>query len=148
MPTELHDKTGDHIQTVGKEWGATTGRRRRVGWLDVPATRYGIKMGGIDVLALTKIDVLDELDEIGICVVYEVDGKRYNDIPSADPDFMGKAKPIIELQRGWRKTTSGIRTFETLPFRTKQYIKRVQDLVGVPITMVSNGPEREAIIYR
>ena len=147
MPSELHDEIGEYIQTVGEEWGATTGRRRRVGWLDIPATRYGIKIGGIDTIALTKIDVLDELDKIGICVAYEVDGQRYNDMPSADPDFMSKAKPIVELLPGWRKKTSGIRAFEALPVETKQYVNRVQEYLGKPINIVSNGPEREAIIY-
>ncbi|MBQ9059748.1 MAG: adenylosuccinate synthase [Firmicutes bacterium] len=130
----------------GGEYGATTGRPRRVGWFDAVATRYGCRMQGATEVVLTVVDALGYLDEICICTGYELDGKRIDHFPHTQECY--RAKPVLEALPGWKCDIRGIRTFEELPKEARDYIDRIQDLIGCPITMISNGPGRQDIIYR
>lgn len=138
---ELRRRGGD-----GGEYGATTGRPRRVGWYDCVASRYGCALQGATDVALTVLDVLGYLDEIPVCVAYEADGKRITDFPT--PRILERAKPVFEMLPGWKCDISGIRTFEELPENCRNYVNFIEERIGFPITMISNGPSREEIIYR
>lgn len=148
MPTELTDEIGEQIRKKGIEFGATTGRPRRCGWIDVPAVNYGIRASGTNSLAITKLDVLDDFDKIMICIAYEVDGRCYKSLPDADPEFMSQAKPIYKTVAGWQRETTKIRTFEELPSRAREYIKNIEELTGKPVEFVSNGPHRNQSIFK
>lgn len=138
---ELRRRGGD-----GGEFGATTGRPRRMGWFDAVATRYGCRMQGATEVALTVIDVLGYLDEIPICVGYEIDGKVTKDFPTTYQ--LEKAKPVLEVMPGWKCEIRGITKYEELPENCRKYIERIEKEIEVPITMVSNGPGRHEIIKR
>ena len=138
---ELRKRGGDH-----GEYGATTGRPRRVGWFDAVATRYGCRIQGATEVALTVLDVLGYLDEIPVCVGYEIDGKVTKDFPTTAK--LEKAKPVIEKLPGWKCNIRGIRKYEDLPENCREYVEFVEKEIGTPITMVSNGPGRDEIIYR
>ena len=138
---ELRRRGGD-----GGEYGATTGRPRRMGWLDLVATRYGCKVQGATQVAFTVLDALGYLDEIPVCVAYELDGERIDYFPSTTK--LKRAKPILEVLPGWKCDIRGIRTYEELPENCRKYIEFAEKAVGVPFTMISNGPKREDIIYR
>ena len=138
---ELRKRGGDH-----GEYGATTGRPRRVGWVDAVATRYGCRIQGATEVALTVLDVLGYLDEIPVCVGYEIDGKVTKDFPTTAK--LEKAKPVIEKLPGWKCNIRGIRKYEDLPENCRKYVEFVEKEIGTPITMVSNGPGRDEIIYR
>jgi len=148
LPTELLDEVGQEIRDKGKEYGATTGRPRRCGWLDIPALRYGTQSGGIDALVLTKLDVFDSFDKVAICVGYNVGGREYKLLPDADNEFMMSAKPILKILPGWNQDTSSCRSFGKLPENAKKFVKEVERLVNIPIQMVSVGPSREETIVR
>lgn len=138
---ELRRRGGD-----GGEYGATTGRPRRMGWFDVVASRYGCRMQGATQAALTVLDVLGYLDELPVCVGYEIDGKITKDFPTTVQ--LAKAKPVYEVLPGWKTDIRGITNYEELPKNCKNYIEFIERELGVPITMVSNGPGREEIIKR
>lgn len=138
---ELRRRGGD-----GGEFGATTGRPRRMGWFDAVATRYGCRMQGATEVALTVLDVLGYLDEIPMCVGYEIDGKVTKDFPTTYQ--LEKAKPVFKTMPGWKCDIRGIKNYEDLPENCRKYIETIEEEIGVPITMVSNGPKRHEIIYR
>ena len=138
---ELRRRGGD-----GGEYGATTGRPRRMGWFDCVASRYGCRMQGTTDVAFTVLDVLGYLDEIPVCVAYEIDGERTCDFPVTAQ--LAKAKPVWEVLKGWKCDIRGIRKYEDLPENCRKYIEFVEEKIGYPITMISNGPGREDIIYR
>lgn len=138
---ELRDRGGD-----GGEYGATTGRPRRVGWFDCVASRYGCRMQGTTEVAFTVLDVLGYLDEIPVCVGYEIDGEVVRDFPVTHK--LEKAKPVLEVLPGWKTDIRGIRRFEDLPENCRKYILFVEEQLGYPITMISNGPARDDIIVR
>ena len=138
---ELRKRGGD-----GGEYGATTGRPRRMGWLDLVATRYGCKVQGATQVAFTVLDVLGYLDEIPVCVAYELDGQRIDYFPSTTK--LKRAKPILEVLPGWKCDIRGIKNYEELPENCRKYIEFAEKAVGVPFKMISNGPKREDIIYR
>lgn len=138
---ELRRRGGD-----GGEFGATTGRPRRMGWFDAVATRYGCMVQGSTQVAFTVLDVLGYLDEIPVCVGYEVDGKVSNIFPTTDK--LNRAKPVLEVLPGWKSDIRGIKKYEDLPENCRNYIEFIEKQIGVPITIVSNGPSREDIIYR
>ena len=138
---ELRRRGGD-----GGEFGATTGRPRRMGWFDAVATRYGCRVQGATEVALTVLDVLGYLDEIPICVGYEIDGQITRDFPSAVK--LAKAKPVWKRMPGWKCEIKGIRKYEELPKACRDYIEAIEQEIGVPIKMVSNGPKRDDIIMR
>jgi adenylosuccinate synthase len=144
MPTELLDESGEALREKGKEYGATTGRARRCGWLDIPAVRYGCFIGGVRSIALTKLDVLDSFEQIKVCVAYEVDGHTYH---MADPTLMEKAKPVFLNFKGWNKPIGEIRAFRDLPFRARVYTQAIENFLKLPIEFVSNGPSREQSLF-
>lgn len=148
MPTEQINGIGDRLQSVGREVGVTSGRLRRCGWLDGVAAEYGARTSGVTSLALTKLDILDDLEEIKICVGYRVNGETFKKIYQADAEFMSKVEPVYETLAGWGRSTKEIRLFEDLPENASKYITRVEEVVGLPIKIVSVGPDRQATIYR
>jgi adenylosuccinate synthase len=145
FPTELKDEIGEKLGTVGKEFGTVTSRKRRCGWFDGVLVRQTIKIAGIDGIALTKLDVLDQLDEIKMCIAYEVDGKKIDYLPaSVDDQF--KAKPIYKNFKGWNCSTSGIKKFDDLPENAKNYIKELEKFIETKVASISTSPERNDTI--
>ena len=138
---ELRRRGGD-----GGEYGATTGRPRRMGWFDCVASKYGCRIQGTTDVAFTVLDVLGYLDEIPVCTGYEIDGKVTTEFPTTG--LLEKAKPVYEVLPGWKTDIRGIRTYEELPEKCRNYIEFVEKKIGFPITMISNGPGRDDIIYR
>ena len=145
FPTELNDNIGELLGTRGKEFGTVTNRKRRCGWFDGVLVRQTIKISGIDGIALTKLDVLDELDEIKMCIHYELDGKKIDYLPAAVEDQL-KIKPIYKTFPGWRKSTNGIKNMDDLPENAKNYIYAIEDFIETKISSVSTSPEREDTI--
>ena len=145
FPTELKDEIGELLGTRGKEFGTVTSRKRRCGWFDGVLVRQTIKVSGIDGIALTKLDVLDELDEIKMCVQYELGGKKIDYLPAAVEDQI-KIKPIYKIFPGWKSSTNGIKNIDELPENAKKYIYAIEDFVGAKISSISTSPEREDTI--
>ncbi len=145
FPTELKDKIGELLGTRGKEFGTVTSRKRRCGWFDGVLVRQSIKISGINGIALTKLDVLDELDEIKMCIAYELNGKKIDYLPAAVEDQI-KVKPIYKTFPGWNKSTSGLRKFDELPDNAKNYIKELERFTETKISSISTSPEREDTI--
>jgi len=145
FPTELKDEVGDHLGTVGKEFGTVTSRKRRCGWFDGVLVRQTIKTSGIDGIALTKLDVLDKLEEIKMCIGYEVNGNKIDYLPAALDDQL-KVKPIYKTFKGWKSSTSGIKEFEKLPDNAKIYIKELEEFIEAKISSISTSPERKDTI--
>ena len=144
--TELTGRAGDALRERGNEFGATTGRPRRVGWFDSVATRYGCRVQGATEVALTLLDVLDEEEDIPICTAYEIDGARTTAFPTCGP--LERARPIYESWPGWRTSLSRARSVADLPAAALRYVERIEELVGVPIRFISVGAERDQIIRR
>jgi adenylosuccinate synthase len=147
FPTELFDDTGDLIRKEGNEFGTTTGRPRRCGWFDAVILRYGTRLSGLTGLAVTKLDVLDKLKQIKICVGYEYQGKDLVDFP-ADLKVLAQCKPVYEVLDGWMESTSSARTFEDLPLNARKYLERIEEIVGVKISIIAVGPKRSQTIVR
>ncbi len=147
FPTELFDDIGDKIQKTGHEFGATTGRKRRCGWLDMVVLRNAVRLNSLTGLAITKLDVLDDLDEIKICTGYLYDGNRIESFPP-EIKVLEQCTPVYESHPGWKQDISGIRKFDDLPENAKKYLARVEELAGVTIKIVSVGPGREATIIK
>ena len=145
FPTELFDDTGKRIGERGHEFGTVTGRQRRCGWFDAVMVRQAIITGGIDGIALTKIDVLDGLPEIKICIGYKLGDKRLRRFPASMHD-QAKVEPVYETMEGWKGSTAGARTTADLPAQAIKYIRRLEELIGVPAAMISTSPEREDTI--
>ena len=145
FPTELKDEVGEELGTRGKEFGTVTSRKRRCGWFDGVLVRQTIKISGIDGIALTKLDVLDELDEIKICVAYEINGKKIDYLPAAVDDQL-KVKPIYKTYDGWKSSTVGIKNFDELPKNAKIYIQDLEKFIETKISSISTSPEREDTI--
>ena len=145
FPTELKNETGDYLGKVGKEVGTVTSRKRRCGWFDGVLVRQTIKVSGINGIALTKLDVLDELDEIKMCVAYELDGKKVDYLPAAVDDQL-KVKPIYKSFKGWKSSTKGIKNFEKLPENAKIYIKELEKFIETKVSSISTSPERNDTI--
>jgi len=142
FPTEIHDVIGDQLRARGNEYGAVTGRPRRCGWLDIPLLRYSNQVNGAEWLVVTKMDVLDELAEIPICVGYQMDGKVSDEIP-ADVQGLERIKPVYTTLKGWRASTEGITEFDRLPKAAQEYLRFQERESGAKIGMVSTGPDRE-----
>ena len=145
FPTELTDETGELLGKRGKEFGTVTSRKRRCGWFDGVLVRQTIKISGIDGIALTKLDVLDDLDEIKICVQYELNGKKLDYLPAAVEDQL-MIKPIYETFSGWKSPTNGIKNVKDLPENAKKYIYKIEGFTGAKISSISTSPEREDTI--
>jgi adenylosuccinate synthase len=145
FPTELFDASGQHLSRVGQEFGAVTGRPRRTGWFDAVALKRSVLNNGISGLCVTKLDVLDGLDTLSLCTGYRyADGIR--DTPPLLADNYPECKPVYEEMPGWRESTVGLRSYDELPDNARQYLARMQELAGVPIDIVSTGPDREQTI--
>jgi len=145
FPTELKNETGEHLGKTGKEFGTVTSRKRRCGWFDGVLVRQTIKVSGINGIALTKLDVLDELEEIKMCVAYELDGKKVDYLPAAVDDQL-KVKPIYKSFKGWKSSTKGIKNFEKLPENAKIYIKELEKFIETKVSSISTSPERNDTI--
>ncbi|MAE70970.1 MAG: adenylosuccinate synthase [Gemmatimonadetes bacterium] len=141
FPTELEGEMGERLRDWGGEYGATTGRPRRCGWFDAVALRYAARVNGLDELAVTKLDVLDRVDEIAVCTGYRIDGRELDDVPLRSDEWEG-IEPIYEWLPGWKSETSGLRKLEELPGRARAYLERIGALTGVPVGLVSVGPDR------
>jgi adenylosuccinate synthase len=142
FPTEIHDPLGDQLRARGNEYGAVTGRPRRCGWLDIPLLRYSNQVNGAEWLVVTKLDVLDELEKIPICVGYDLDGKVSDEIP-ADVQGLERIKPVYTTLKGWRTSTEGVTEFDKLPKAAQEYLRFQERESGAKIGMVSTGPDRE-----
>lgn len=149
FPTELFDADGDHLQSKGAEFGSTTGRKRRCGWLDMVVLKNAIRLNGIDGIVITKLDVLGGLKELKICIAYECAGKRYTTFPACIKT-LEKCTPVFETMEGWGDIDiSSVKTYDALPEKAKKYLKRVEELSEVSIDMISVGPGRdETIVLR
>jgi len=145
FPTELFDGTGEAIGTRGKEFGTVTGRKRRCGWFDAVLVRQTISTSGIDGIAFTKLDVLDGFDELKICVGYHLDGHRLDHLPASAAE-QARVTPIYETIEGWKDSTAGARSWADLPAQAIKYVRRVEELVGAPVTVLSTSPERDDTI--
>ena len=145
FPTELKDKIGELLGSRGKEFGTVTSRKRRCGWFDGVLVRQTIKISGIDGIALTKLDVLDELDEIKMCIKYEINGKEMDYLPAAVSEQL-KVKPIYKNFPGWKTSTQGIRNMDELPANAKRYIHAIEDFIKAKISSISTSPERDDTI--
>lgn len=145
FPTELHGTLGELLCDRGAEFGTTTGRKRRCGWFDAVIGRYAVRINGMDCLAITKLDVLDELEEIKVCVAYEIDGQRCENFPSSARVF-ANCQPIYKTLPGWQKSTAECRTLEDLPKQALDYLKFLAELMEVPIAIVSLGASRDQTI--
>ncbi len=147
FPTELHDEAGEHLRKVGQEYGTTTGRPRRTGWFDAVVARYAVRVNGLTDLVLTKLDILSGLDRVPICVGYQVDGERHDDMPMTQTAFH-HAKPIYEYLDGWWEDLSTAREFTDLPVNAQRYVQRVEELCDTPVSVVGVGPGRDQTIVR
>jgi adenylosuccinate synthase len=142
FPTELTDALGDRLRSEGGEYGATTGRPRRCGWFDAVIVRKGVRTSGVTALALTKLDVLTGIDPIRVCTGYRLDGTTTDDVP-ASADALGRCEPVYEELPGWREPLTGIEQVDKLPAAARRYVARLQELVDVPIDIISVGPSRD-----
>ena len=145
FPTELKDKIGEELGNRGKEFGTVTSRKRRCGWFDGVLVRQTIKISGINGIALTKLDVLDELEEIKMCIGYEINGKKIDYLPAAVEDQL-RVKPVYRKFQGWQSTTKGIKSFEELPSLAKTYVKELEKFIETKISSISTSPERNDTI--
>lgn len=145
FPTELTDAIGEGLGQRGHEFGTNTGRKRRCGWFDAVMVRQAVTQGGINGLALTKLDVLDGMDEVKICIAYELDGQKLDYFPTSTEE-QARVTPIYETLEGWSDSTKGARSWAQLPASAVKYVRRIEELVGCPATLVSTSPEREDTI--
>ncbi|MEN0653221.1 MULTISPECIES: adenylosuccinate synthase [Hyphobacterium] len=145
FPTELLDADGQKLGERGHEFGVVTGRKRRCGWFDAVLVRQTVQFGGIDGIAFTKLDVLDGFDELKICTAYELDGEIIDRLP-ADRLQQARVKPVYETHKGWSESTRGARSWADLPAEAVKYVRRVEELIGAPVAMLSTSPEREDVI--
>jgi adenylosuccinate synthase len=147
FPTELEDEFGEFLRTNGHEFGTTTGRPRRTGWYDAPIARYSARINGVTDFVLTKLDVLTGLEKIPVCVAYDVEGTRVDEVPWSQSDFH-HAKPVYEYFPGWKEDISGVRDFDDLPTTAKEYVLALERMSGARISAIGVGPSRDAIITR
>ncbi|WP_186388421.1 MULTISPECIES: adenylosuccinate synthase [unclassified Stappia] len=145
FPSEQTDEIGEFLGTRGHEFGTVTGRKRRCGWFDAVLVRQSCSINGINGIALTKLDVLDGLDEIKICVAYELDGQRIDHLP-ASQGAQARVKPIYETLPGWKESTEGARSWAELPAQAVKYVRHVEELIGTPVALLSTSPERDDTI--
>ena len=147
FPTELFDDDGERLRQIGHEYGTTTGRPRRCGWYDAVVARYSARINGLTDLVITKLDVLTGWEKIPVCVAYDVDGTRHDEMPSDQSDFH-HAKPIYEYLDGWSEDITGVRRFEDLPVNAQRYIEHLEEISACRISSIGVGPDRDATIVR
>ncbi|MCH6590361.1 MAG: adenylosuccinate synthase [Alphaproteobacteria bacterium] len=145
FPTELHDDVGKGLGERGREFGTVTGRARRCGWFDAVLVRQAVKVNGIDGIALTKADVLDGMDELKVCTGYRIDGESLDHLPASSVQ-QAKVEPVYEVMEGWSENTRGARSWADLPATAVKYIRRIEEIIGAPVAMLSTSPEREDTI--
>lgn len=145
FPTELKDATGEKLGERGHEFGTVTGRKRRCGWFDAVLVRQTCITGGVDGITLTKLDVLDGFEQIKVCVAYELDGQRLDYLP-ADANLQARLTPVYETLEGWKETTAGARSWAQLPANAIKYVRRVEELIGAPVALLSTSPDRDDTI--
>jgi len=145
FPTELFDEDGDRLRDIGHEYGTTTGRPRRCGWYDSVISRYTARVNGVTDFVLTKLDVLTGWDRVPVCVAYEVDGMRYDEMPMSQSDFH-HAKPVLEYLPGWSEDLTSARSFDDLPVNAQAYVKAVEEMSGAQISAIGVGPGRDEVI--
>jgi len=145
FPTELKDAIGERLGERGHEFGTVTGRKRRCGWFDAVLVRQTCITGGVDGITLTKLDVLDGFEQIKVCVAYELDGQRLDYLP-ADANMQARLKPVYETLEGWKETTQGARSWAQLPANAIKYVRRVEELIGAPVVLLSTSPDRDDTI--
>jgi adenylosuccinate synthase len=145
FPTELDDDVGQHLGEKGHEFGTTTGRKRRCGWFDAVIVRQSVILGGITGIALTKIDVLDGMEELKICVGYKLNGKEIDYLPASQIE-QAAVEPIYETMPGWSESTYGAKSWADLPANAVKYVKHIEELIGAPVTLLSTSPERDDTI--
>jgi len=145
--TELNDATGETLRRIGGEYGATTKRPRRCGWLDIVQLRRAARLNSLDGLILTKLDVLDSFERIGVCTAYRHNGKRLTEWPS-NPVVLATAEPIYTFLPGWKQTTTGATSFRELPAAARAYINQIERWLDLPVVMISNGQDRKQLISR
>ena len=147
LPTELTGELGNRLRESGQEFGAVTGRPRRCGWYDAVAVRYAVRVNGLDALALTKLDVLDEMPELQVCTAYRARGSDIHELPG-DLAQLATCEPVFETLAGWSRPTRGVRRYEDLPQEARAYIARIEEITGVPAAILSTGSDREDTIIR
>lgn len=147
FPTELHDASGEFLRSAGFEFGTTTGRPRRTGWYDAPIARYAARINGVTDFVLTKLDVLTGLPRIPVCVAYDVDGERVEEVPASQSDFH-HARPILDDLPGWEEDITGVREFDDLPSAARDYVLALEELSGARVSAIGVGPARDAIVVR
>jgi adenylosuccinate synthase len=147
LPTELLGEMGNRLRESGQEYGASTGRPRRCGWYDAVAVRFSARVSGIDALALTKLDVLDGIESISLCTGYRCDGRTLDDFP-ADLKLLAGCEPIYEQMPGWTEPTRGAQSYDQLPKAAQAYVRRLEQVTGVPAAIISTGSDREETIVR
>ncbi len=147
FPAEIEGGIGDYLREKGNEYGTTTGRPRRCGWLDTMVLKYSVMLSHPDSIVLTKLDILSGLDKIKICHAYEYEGNTYKDLP-CHQTILHKCKPLYTEMDGWKEDITSIKGYEALPGAAKEYIQKIEELLKVPITMISVGPERSQIIIK
>jgi adenylosuccinate synthase len=147
FPSEAEETAAEALRARGKEYGATTGRPRRCGWFDAVAARYATRLNGFDTLAITKLDVLDELEEIPVCAAYRFEGETLTEFPS-DLSVLERCEPVFENVPGWKAPTPGAREWDELPAAARGYVERLSELVGTEVGIVSTGPDREETVIR
>jgi adenylosuccinate synthase len=145
FPTELEDSDGEKLRDVGREFGSTTGRPRRCGWFDALVGKYAVRVNGLTGVALTKLDVLDAFDTVKICTGYTYDGKILDELP-AKLDVLAKCRPVYEEMPGWQTDLSKARSFADLPEKAQSYVRRLEELIGCPIVLISVGARRDQTI--
>jgi adenylosuccinate synthase len=145
--TELHDATSETLRHIGGEYGATTKRPRRCGWLDIMQLRRAVRLNSLDGLILTKLDVLDGFEQIGVCTAYRCGGKRWTEWP-ANPVDLAAAEPIYTFLPGWKQPTTGVKRFQELPAAARSYINKIEHWLDLPVVMISNGQDRKQLITR
>ena len=145
FPTELFDEVGAGLAQRGNEFGSVTGRPRRCGWFDAAALKRSIQINGITGMCITKLDVMDGIEEIKICTGYEFEGKTIDILPFG-ADAVAKCKPIYETLPGWKESTFGVKEYGALPENAKRYLKRIEEVCGAPVTIISTGPDRDETI--
>lgn len=147
FPTELSDATGEHLRARGNEYGTSTGRPRRIGWFDAVVARTAVELSGADAVAITKLDVLDDLEEIPVCVGYGLDGREVDALPALVED-VARLEPRYEKRRGWRTKTTAVTRYDDLPPAAKDYVRFLEDRVGASAVLIATGPRREETIWR
>ena len=145
FPTELDDEIGRHLSTVGKEVGVNTGRQRRCGWFDAVLVRQSVAINGIQGIALTKLDILDGLESLKVCVGYRLDGEVIDYLP-AGLKAQAAVEPVYEVLEGWKDSTQGARSWKDLPGNAVKYVRRVEELIGAPVALLSTSPQRDDTI--